>query len=98
MLQHLKKGLSFLDNKSLVDTIFSLGKLHQKTENLDKYGDLKFFTHFFREMQQELLGTLDEFGTCSRISEISPIQMAYLSKGLEKLSKFYSKDNKKLNS
>jgi len=65
-----------LDNKMLVDTIFSLGKLHKAhskpekikdkennsiillspIEALNKYGDLKFFQHLFRELMLELLG------------------------------------------
>jgi len=41
-----------LANKQLVDTLFSMGKLHkaQKVEDLAKYGDQKFFEHFFREI------------------------------------------------
>jgi hypothetical protein len=47
MLRQIKNGLKLMENKLLVDTIFSIGKLHKQVhrvpKDLDKYGDLKFF-------------------------------------------------------
>lgn len=48
MLRRIKEGFPLMTNKNLVDTVFSLGKLHHKghhksISDLDKYGDLKFF-------------------------------------------------------
>ena len=48
MLKTVKADLGSLSNKHLVDTIFSLGKLHgvkvhKDVTALNKYGDLKFF-------------------------------------------------------
>ena len=49
-----------MDNKQLIDTVFSLSKLHgyahKNPNDLNKYRDGKFFNHFFREILQELLG------------------------------------------
>ena len=75
MLKVIKDNIQLLDNKMLVDTVFSLGKLHKAhskpekikdkinnsielqspIEALNKYGDLKFFQHLFREIMLELL-------------------------------------------
>ena len=79
-----------------MDTIFSIGKLQKGHTEIDNFGDKKFFAHFFKEMQQEFLGTNDEFSSCSRISSLSPIEMAYLSKGIANLSPFFDKENKLL--
>jgi hypothetical protein len=39
---------------------------------------------------------MDEFSSCSRISSLSPIEMAYLGKGMEKLSKNFDTESKML--
>lgn len=45
ILRQIKENAKLLSNKNLVDSIFGLGKLHkyQKMEELNKYGDFKFF-------------------------------------------------------
>lgn len=63
MLKTVKAGLLSLDDKALVDTVFSIGKLHEghaksrdppPLEALNKHGDFKFFQHLFRETMCEL--------------------------------------------
>ena len=56
MLKAIKSGFSELDDKYLVDTVYALGRLHKgqakdnmARQNLNKFGDFKFFQHFFRE-------------------------------------------------
>jgi len=77
-----------MSTKNLIDTLFSLGKLHQSHKNiedLDKYGDNKFFQHLFRKSISELLHR-----------EMSPIEMAYLTKGLITLRRFFDPETKEL--
>ena len=107
MLREIKKQMPTLGNKELVDTVFSIGKLHkgQPQTHLNKYGDGKFFQHFFREMMQELLGIENEHQIeikegmkfeAARIDELSAIQLAYLSKGLSHLRKLFDSSNREL--
>jgi len=108
MLREVKKQLSTLDNTQLVNTIFSIGKLHQgqPRDHLNKYGDGKFFQHFFREMMQELLGVDEENQIegisdgmkfdAARIDEFSGMQLAYLSKGLLHLGQLFEGPNREL--
>jgi len=45
MLRQIKDNVTQLDDKTLVDTIFSIGKLHKHQDliELNKHGDHKFF-------------------------------------------------------
>lgn len=87
MLRQVKENCRLIDNKNLVDTIYAVGKLHQglKTkEDLNKYGDQKFFQHFFRDMLTEVLG---------RVDQLSLMQITYLAKGLLNSRRFLDANN-----
>eukprot|EP00347_Sterkiella_histriomuscorum_P004264 403361113 len=91
LLRHISKNLDMLDNKQSVDTIFSLGKLH-KGMNLQEIetgapGFYKFFNYFIRDLFQDVE---------SRIKELSPIQVAYLTKGISDLKKVQNPQNQEL--
>ena len=62
MIRSVKDGLGSLSDKYLVDTVFALGKLHKEQskepETLNRFGDNKFFQHFFRETLEELTNRL----------------------------------------
>ena len=92
MLRQIKEGLDYLDNKQLIDTIFSLGRLHKRQDkaSLEKYGDAKFFNYLFQDFLDQLIG--DE--NASRVEEMRALELSYLVKGLENLSKFFEKENK----
>jgi hypothetical protein len=84
MLRHIKSNVRLLDNKNLVDNIYSLGKLHKDQSDLNKYGDFKFFQHFFEEVYQEIE---------HRVPELSLMEITYLTKGLSNLRHHLSAEN-----
>ena len=89
MLKQFKDNLEVLDNKTLVDTVYSLGRLHnhQDQERLNAYGDFKFFQHLFEESLQEITARLDQ---------LTIMQLTYLSKGLVNLRHLFSAENRDL--
>ena len=92
MLKQIKDGLDFMENKQFIDTLFSLGKLHkgQDINELNKFGDGKFFQYLFQDFLEQLIGEED----ASRVEEMRALELAYLVKGLESLSHLFLKDNK----
>ncbi len=57
MLKAIQKNLEFLDNKQLVDTLFSIGKLHKhhSTQILQKDHPefARYFPYFIKDMMRE---------------------------------------------
>jgi len=66
MLRQVKTNIALLDDKNLVDLLFSIGKLHKKQTpaDLNKYGDAKFFGYFLDDAFKEVE---------SRIPHLSPM-------------------------
>ena len=89
MFRQVMEHADDMDNKQLVDTLFGVGKLHkgQELAQFNKYGDYKFFQHFFRVMLTQVE---------QRVHEMSVIQQAYLCKGILNLAKYFDDDNKEL--
>ena len=54
MLRSIQRGLSLLDNKQVIDTIFSLGKLHKNLllKEIETTYPLyfKYFNYFVRDL------------------------------------------------
>jgi hypothetical protein len=88
MLKAIQKNVEFLDNKQLVDTLFSIGKLHKHHSNAQlnkEYPDFaRYFQFFIKDMMRE---------STSRMKELSAVQVAYLSKGLIGVRKLVNEKN-----
>lgn len=54
---------------------------------LDEYGDFKFFQHLLRGLMESVL---------PKVEDMTPIEMAYLAKGLENLTQLMGDGNREL--
>ena len=88
MLKAIQKNVEFLDSKQLVDTVFSIGKLHKHHSNAQMVkefpGFAPYFPYFLKDMMSE---------SAARMKELSPVQVAYLSKGLTGVRKLINEIN-----
>ena len=79
MLKAIKAKMEELDNRQLVDTLFSLGKLHKDRIPVEVAEESRLFPFFYY-----LVGDfLEQAG--NRVHELDPLEIAYLLKGLTNL-------------
>lgn len=79
MLKAIKKDVAQLDNRFLVDTIFSIGKLHKAQISEEVAAESRLFPfiyYFIDEMLDQAV---------LRVEELEPLEIAYLLKGLTNL-------------
>ena len=86
MLRQIKEKVGELDNRQLVDTLYSVGKLHQKKLGAEIAEEAKLFPfmyHFVAEFLEEVT---------DRVDQLDPQEIAYLLKGLTNLHDIVTSD------
>ena len=81
ILKAIKANMADLDNRQLVDTLFSVGKLHKHPIPPEIAEESRLFPFF-----NHLVGDFLEQAT-SRVTELGPQEIAYFLKGVTHLHK-----------
>ncbi|CDW74365.1 UNKNOWN [Stylonychia lemnae] len=89
ILRSISQNIELLDNKQLVDTIFSIGKLHKRQTLKEIETDVPQFYQFFNYFVRDMLKEAKD-----RINELQTVQVAYLAKGVENMRKILNDNNK----
>ena len=87
MLRMIKEGLGNLDNRQLVDTLFSIGKLHKEKVEWEIAQESKLFPFFYHLVNDFLTES------SKRIEELDPHEIAYLVKGVTNLHDVIKSDD-----
>ena len=86
MLKAIKKNLAQLDNRQVVDTLFSVGKLHKAKLSAEIALETRLFPFFYHFVGD----FLDQ--AQNRVTELEASEIAYLLKGVSNLHSVIKSD------